>query len=308
MQLATTKTTTTCKQQQNTRMYKCTRIQSRTCGEHSSSRTGRHWRGSSLAWTKIEPGLNPLCFYVKLILSLQHKTNATRWNFNTKNKLQLSTYMKSNKFKTCISTRRSQKYENRFIQRCRCASVSIPKTNQIALSLEKLRWTTDHLFDVNVTGDYMNYDYDAVTMSREHAGTLFCRCFLHSHCKEPFPAEFQSHSESRVTPNILGLLCPRVNTEDRVGLYVHVNRSDLASFVLLHPQLPVFGWIHLLQQLVYRFHHLRTNKNLKLAALISALILFFNSCCLNLSNLWWFWLQVSIKLTNKGSNSRWENH
>lgn len=130
----------------------------------------------------------------------------------------------------------------------------------------------------------MNYDYDAVTMSQEHAGTSLCRCFLHSHCKkEPFSVEFQSQSESRVTPNVLGLLCPRVNTEDRVvrvGLYVHVNRSDLASFVLFHPQLPVFGWIHLLQQLVYRFHHLRTNKNLKeqnfrLAALISGLILFF---------------------------------
>lgn len=47
-----------------------------------------------------------------------------------------------------------------------------------------------------------------------------------------------------------------------MGLNVHIHRSDLAGFVLLHPQLSVFGWIHVLQQLVDRFHHLQTNRHM----------------------------------------------
>lgn len=42
------------------------------------------------------------------------------------------------------------------------------------------------------------------------------------------------------------------------GLYVHVHGPHLAGLVLLHPQLPVFGWVHVLQQLVHRLHHLET--------------------------------------------------
>lgn len=44
-------------------------------------------------------------------------------------------------------------------------------------------------------------------------------------------------------------------------LYVHVHGPDLAGFVLFHPQLPVFGWIHALQQLVHRLHRLQTRQN-----------------------------------------------
>lgn len=43
-------------------------------------------------------------------------------------------------------------------------------------------------------------------------------------------------------------------------LYVHVDGPHLARLVLLHPQLAVFGWVHVLQQLVHRLHHLRTHK------------------------------------------------
>lgn len=45
------------------------------------------------------------------------------------------------------------------------------------------------------------------------------------------------------------------------ALYVHVHRSDLAGFVLLHPELSVFTRIHVLQQLVDRFHHLETHRH-----------------------------------------------
>lgn len=48
----------------------------------------------------------------------------------------------------------------------------------------------------------------------------------------------------------------------RVALNVHVHGPHLAGLVLLHPQLPVFPRIHLLQQLVHRFHHLRAKQQL----------------------------------------------
>lgn len=54
------------------------------------------------------------------------------------------------------------------------------------------------------------------------------------------------------------------NTEDRTAdprsgqdeLYVHIHRPNITGFVLLHPQLSVFGWIHILQELVDGLNHL----------------------------------------------------
>lgn len=45
------------------------------------------------------------------------------------------------------------------------------------------------------------------------------------------------------------------------ALNVHVHRPHIPGFVLLHPQLPVFGGIHVLQELVDGLHRLRRNRH-----------------------------------------------
>ena len=44
-------------------------------------------------------------------------------------------------------------------------------------------------------------------------------------------------------------------------LDLNVDRPDFPSVVLLYPELPVFGWVHTLQQLVHRLHGLETQEH-----------------------------------------------